>query len=210
MIRLGMEWAALPMPKTMRGHRGMVSAGQSYYAGDGRNKAHISVSKMRDTFSKMSKGGKVELSRGGKLTLGPSKMGNGYENIRDFFESQQANAANSTNAFSKISSDIGKLNSSVVNTDQIKSPPKINIPELTKKESIKVPPAPKNVNISAAAPSSTDNVDKLSTIAATMEEDDNSRMSIIPIPTAINNSSASLASPRPKVVRARTPITYGF
>lgn len=43
-----------------------------------------------------------------------------------------------------------------------------------------------------------------------MEEDDNSRMSVIPIPTAINNSSASLASPRPKVVRARTPITYGF
>ena len=59
MIRLGMEWAALPMPKRMRGHAGMVNAGQSYYAGDGRNKAHISVNQMKGTFAKMSEGGVV-------------------------------------------------------------------------------------------------------------------------------------------------------
>ena len=48
MIRLGMEWAALPMPKAMRGHKGMVNAGQSYYAGDGKNKAGASIKEVRD------------------------------------------------------------------------------------------------------------------------------------------------------------------
>ena len=53
MIRLGMEWAALPMPKTMKGHRGMVNAGQSYYAGDGKNAAHVSVAEVKSVFAKM-------------------------------------------------------------------------------------------------------------------------------------------------------------
>ena len=48
MIRLGMEWAALPMPKAMRGHKRMVNAGQSYYAGDGKNKAGASIKEVRD------------------------------------------------------------------------------------------------------------------------------------------------------------------
>jgi hypothetical protein len=165
---------------------------------------------MRDTFTKMSEGGKVKLSKGGKLSLGPSKMGNGYENMREFFESQKATASGTTNAFSKISSDIGKLNSSAVSTEQVKAPPKINIPESTKAKSVKVPPAPKNVTISAPSTPQSDNIDKLSIIAAAMEENSNTRMALIPIPTPINNSSASVASPRPKVVRARTPITYGF
>jgi hypothetical protein len=53
MIRLGMEWAGLPMPKRMQGHKRVVEAGQSYYAGDGRNKAHVSVKQMRSVFAKM-------------------------------------------------------------------------------------------------------------------------------------------------------------
>jgi muramidase (phage lysozyme) len=53
MIRLGMEWAGLPMPKRMQGNRRVVEAGQSYYAGDGRNKAHVSVKQMRSVFAKM-------------------------------------------------------------------------------------------------------------------------------------------------------------
>jgi len=48
MIRLGMEWAALPMPKAMKGHNRMVNAGQSYYAGDGKNKAGASIQEVRD------------------------------------------------------------------------------------------------------------------------------------------------------------------
>jgi hypothetical protein len=53
MIRLGMEWAGLPMPKRMQGDKRVVEAGQSYYAGDGRNKAHVSVKQMRSVFAKM-------------------------------------------------------------------------------------------------------------------------------------------------------------
>lgn len=53
MIRLGMEWAALPMPKNMQGHRGMVSAGQSYYAGDGKNAAHVSIGEVKSVFAAM-------------------------------------------------------------------------------------------------------------------------------------------------------------
>jgi muramidase (phage lysozyme) len=53
MIRLGMEWAGLPMPKQMQGAKRVVQAGQSYYAGDGRNKAHVSVKQMRSVLAKM-------------------------------------------------------------------------------------------------------------------------------------------------------------
>ena len=47
MIRLGKEWASLPMPRAMQGASRMVSAGQSYYAGDGRNKAGATVNEVR-------------------------------------------------------------------------------------------------------------------------------------------------------------------
>tara|TARA_R100000406_G_scaffold52299_1_gene35553 strand:- start:512 stop:2896 length:2385 start_codon:yes stop_codon:yes gene_type:complete len=47
MIRLGKEWASLPMPRAMQGASRMVSAGQSYYAGDGRNKAGATVDEVR-------------------------------------------------------------------------------------------------------------------------------------------------------------------
>lgn len=48
MIRLGMEWASLPMPVAMQGHSRYVQAGQSYYAGDGLNKAGASVKEVKD------------------------------------------------------------------------------------------------------------------------------------------------------------------
>ena len=47
MIRLGMEWASLPMPKDMQGGSRSVKAGQSYYAGDGRNKAGATIAEVR-------------------------------------------------------------------------------------------------------------------------------------------------------------------
>ena len=50
MIRLGMEWASLPMPVAMQGASRYVQAGQSYYAGDGLNKAGASVAEVRAAF----------------------------------------------------------------------------------------------------------------------------------------------------------------
>lgn len=37
-----MEWASIGVPVAMKGHKRQVKAGESYYAGDGHNKAHIS------------------------------------------------------------------------------------------------------------------------------------------------------------------------
>ena len=53
MIRLGMEWAAFPMPVDMQGHNQYVKAGQSYYAGDGRNASGATVAEMRSSLSKL-------------------------------------------------------------------------------------------------------------------------------------------------------------
>ena len=53
MIRLGMEWAAFPMPVDMKGHSQHVKAGQSYYAGDGRNASGATVAEMRAAFAKL-------------------------------------------------------------------------------------------------------------------------------------------------------------
>ena len=53
MIRLGMEWAAFPMPVDMQGHSQYVKAGQSYYAGDGRNASGATVDEMRSAFAKL-------------------------------------------------------------------------------------------------------------------------------------------------------------
>lgn len=39
---LAREWASLPVQKRQRGQKRMVERGQSYYAGDGLNKAHAS------------------------------------------------------------------------------------------------------------------------------------------------------------------------
>ena len=53
MIRLGMEWAAFPMPVDMQGKHQYVKAGQSYYAGDGRNASGATVAEMRSSLSKL-------------------------------------------------------------------------------------------------------------------------------------------------------------
>ena len=59
MIRLGMEWAAFPMPVSMQGHKQRVSVGQSYYAGDGRNAAGATVSEVKGVFANMGGGSGV-------------------------------------------------------------------------------------------------------------------------------------------------------
>lgn len=46
MIRLSRVWAAIPVPKDMQGHRKRVKRGESYYAGVGNNKAHITPEMM--------------------------------------------------------------------------------------------------------------------------------------------------------------------
>jgi hypothetical protein len=62
----------------------------------------------------------------------------------------------------------------------------------------------------SASPASQNNLDKLSSIAADLEESSLQRTALVPIPMAINSSSASSPAPPRKVVRARKPITYGF
>ena len=46
MIRLSRVWAAIPVPKDMQGHTRMLKKGESYYAGVGSNKAHITPEMM--------------------------------------------------------------------------------------------------------------------------------------------------------------------
>lgn len=54
MIRLGMEFASFPMPVNMQGHSRYVYAGQSYYAGDGLNKAGVSVHRVQTLFKSLT------------------------------------------------------------------------------------------------------------------------------------------------------------
>ena len=53
MLRLAQEWAAFPVPTDMQGHSQYVRAGQSYYAGDGRNASGATVAEMRAAFAKL-------------------------------------------------------------------------------------------------------------------------------------------------------------
>jgi muramidase (phage lysozyme) len=47
---LAMEWASLPvLSSTMMGHKQIVHRGQSYYAGDGVNKAHAKPEEVEET-----------------------------------------------------------------------------------------------------------------------------------------------------------------
>jgi len=79
MIRLGMEWAALPMPKSMQGHKRMVSAGQSYYAGDGKNKAGASVKEVRDAM----KGIPPTVGRGSSSSIASNGSDGGVGSVGD-------------------------------------------------------------------------------------------------------------------------------
>ena len=53
MLRIAQEWAAFPVPTDMQGHKQFVRAGQSYYAGDGRNASGATVAEMRAAFAKL-------------------------------------------------------------------------------------------------------------------------------------------------------------
>jgi len=48
MINIAKEWASFPVPIRTKGQQRTVSAGQSFYAGDGLNKALISVSEVKN------------------------------------------------------------------------------------------------------------------------------------------------------------------
>lgn len=45
-LGLAKEWASLPVPHDMKGASRQIKAGQSYYAGDGLNKAHATVAEV--------------------------------------------------------------------------------------------------------------------------------------------------------------------
>lgn len=45
-LNLAKEWASMPVPSDMRGASRQIKAGQSYYAGDGLNKAHATVTEV--------------------------------------------------------------------------------------------------------------------------------------------------------------------
>jgi len=50
--RLAMEWASLPVLEATRGQHRNLNAGQSFYAGDGLNKALVSPAKVRDVLAR--------------------------------------------------------------------------------------------------------------------------------------------------------------
>lgn len=56
MIALAKEWASFPVPRDMNGASRFVKAGQSYYAGDGLNKALVTVSEVRATIERCKNG----------------------------------------------------------------------------------------------------------------------------------------------------------
>lgn len=51
---LAMEWASLPVLAATQGHKRKVKIGQSYYAGDGINKAQLSASEVRLVLSQLT------------------------------------------------------------------------------------------------------------------------------------------------------------
>ncbi len=50
-LGLAKEWASLPVPHSMRGASRQILAGQSYYAGDGLNKAHATVAEVEQALA---------------------------------------------------------------------------------------------------------------------------------------------------------------
>lgn len=51
MIGLAKEWASFPVPFDMRGQSRQVKAGQSYYSGDGLNKAHAKIAEVKEALA---------------------------------------------------------------------------------------------------------------------------------------------------------------
>jgi muramidase (phage lysozyme) len=62
MLRLAMEWASFPVPYRVKGGSRIVNRGQSYYAGDGLNKALVSAERVE-----------TMLEHAHTLDLGPQK-----------------------------------------------------------------------------------------------------------------------------------------
>lgn len=78
MIRLSRVWAAIPVPKDMKGANRYVKKGESYYAGDGANFAHIKVHEM---YSAM--GGMPKFDKNKKYQTGDVVMKDGEAKIFD-------------------------------------------------------------------------------------------------------------------------------
>jgi hypothetical protein len=117
----------------------------------------------------------------------------------------------------KMTKDILSLSGvseAATGTEEQKEKEKAKLSPAVKPTIIPPEPKPKASSSSSISASSSSNnsaeLEKLSVAASAMEEDKRSKISVVPIPTAINSGSASAPTPQPPVVRARTPITYGF
>lgn len=51
MLGLAKEWASFPVPRDMKGSNRRLKAGQSYYAGDGLNKAHATIAEVEQALN---------------------------------------------------------------------------------------------------------------------------------------------------------------
>ena len=82
MLRLSRVWAAVPVPYTTRGGSRTVHKGESYYAGVGSNKAHITPQQMYDAM-----GGKGKFGRGSSGSRIVSGGSSSKEGTRSAYES---------------------------------------------------------------------------------------------------------------------------
>jgi len=72
MIKLSQEFASIPVPYQMQGQSRIVNKGQSYYAGDGLNKAHHDPDSLFTQLNDILNGGTGEVSTIDVLPSGPS------------------------------------------------------------------------------------------------------------------------------------------
>jgi muramidase (phage lysozyme) len=73
MIKLSQEFASMPVPYQMKGQKGrIVNKGQSYYAGDGLNKAHHDPDSLFQQLNDILNGGTGETTTVDILPTGPS------------------------------------------------------------------------------------------------------------------------------------------
>ena len=72
MIKLSQEFASIPVPYQMQGQSRIVNKGQSYYAGDGLNKAHHDADTLFSQLNDILNGGTGETTTINVLPSGPS------------------------------------------------------------------------------------------------------------------------------------------
>jgi len=72
MIKLSQEFASMPVPYQMKGQSRTVNKGQSYYAGDGLNKAHHDPDSLFQQLNDILNGGTGETTTVDILPTGPS------------------------------------------------------------------------------------------------------------------------------------------